>query len=256
VAPATLRRVRALTSQLRGPVSTAGASSDAGSDCQQVKVGIIGVGGMGMGHHHNITTNLVPSAIIAAVCDVDPTRLEPHQGKGYALFADASELISSGLCDAVVIATPHYYHTTLAIAAINAGLHVLTEKPLSVHKADCEKVIAAYESRPDKTKIFSEMFNQRTDNTYLKMRSMVQGGELGELRRVNWIITTWFRTQAYYDGGGWRATWAGEGGGVLTNQCPHQLDLVQWICGMPSAVSAHVAMGKYHDIEVEDEVVS
>ena len=158
---------------------------------------------------------------------------------------------------------------------------MLTEKPLSVHKADCEKVIAAYEARPDKSKIFSEMFNQReygrpcvgsalpsvlvcscsapgagTDKTYIKMRSMVQGGELGELQRVNWIITNWFRTQQYYDSGGWRATWAGEGGGVLSNQCPHQLDLVQWICGMPSSVSANISLGKYHDIEVEDEVTA
>ena len=90
----------------------------------------------------------------------------------------------------------------------------------------------------------------------IKMREMVQGGELGELRRVNWIITNWFRTQQYYDQGGWRATWAGEGGGVLTNQCPHQLDLVQWVCGMPSSVSAHIGLGKYHDIEVEDEVTA
>ena len=83
---------------------------------------------------------------------------------------------------------------------------------------------------------------------------MIQNGEIGDLQRVNWIITNWFRTQQYYDQGGWRATWAGEGGGVLTNQCPHQLDLVQWICGMPSSVTAHVSLGKYHDIEVEDEV--
>lgn len=155
-----------------------------------------------------------------------------------------------------MIATPHYYHTTIAIAAIGAGLNVLTEKPLSVHKADCEAVIVAFEARPDKSKIFSEMFNQRTDKTYIKMRAMVQGGELGEFQRMNWIITNWFRTQAYYDNGGWRATWAGEGGGVLTNQCPHQLDLVQWICGMPSTVSANISLGKYHDIEVEDDVTA
>eukprot|EP00329_Picozoa_sp_Boothbay-MS584-11_P004878 47233_4 len=223
---------------------------------KQVRVGIVGVGGMGSGHYRNITSGDVPSAKIVALCDVDPEKLKVHEGKGYELFTDSDALIKSGLCDAVVIATPHYYHTTIAIAAIAAGLNVLTEKPLSVHKQDCEAVIAAFEARPDKSKLFAEMFNQRTDKTYIKMRSMVQGGALGELKRVNWIITNWFRTQAYYDGGGWRATWAGEGGGVLSNQCPHNLDLVQWICGMPSSVSAHIALGKHHDIEVEDDVTA
>lgn len=153
-----------------------------------------------MGHHGNITRGDVPSAEIVGVCDVDPAKLETHEKYGYKTFTDSDKLIewaAAGNADAIVIATPHYYHTTIAIAAIGAGLNVLTEKPLSVHKADCEKVIAAFEARPDRTKIFSEMFNQRTDKTYIKMRSMVQGGELGEFRRMNWIITNWFRTQSY-----------------------------------------------------------
>ena len=180
---ASTRRILTLCDHI--PMHSATTVAPAAAS-RQVKVGIIGVGGMGMGHHRNITSGDVGAATIAAVCDVKPERLEAHKGKGYELFSDSDALINSGLCDAVVIATPHYYHTTIAIAAITAGLHVLTEKPLSVHKQDCEAVIAAFEARPDKSKLFAEMFNQRTDKTYIKMRSMVQGGELGELKRVNW----------------------------------------------------------------------
>lgn len=157
----------------------------------------------------------------------------------------------SGLIDTLLIATPHYYHTSIGIEAFAAGLHVLTEKPISVHKADCERLIAAYEARPDKKQKFAAMFNNRNNPTYQKIRQMVAGGELGELRRVNWIITTWFRAQSYYDRGGWRGTWAGEGGGVLTNQCPHNLDLLQWMLGvMPVKITSLCRLGAYHDIEV------
>jgi predicted dehydrogenase len=133
---------------------------------------------------------------------------------------------------------------------------VLVEKPLSVHKADCEKLIAAYKKRPKKSQLFGAMFNQRTDPKYRKLRELIQSGELGEIRRVNWIITDWYRTQAYYNSGGWRATWKGEGGGVLSNQCPHNLDLMQWLFGMPVKVRGHIGIGKWHDVEVEDSVTA
>jgi predicted dehydrogenase len=153
----------------------------------------------------------------------------------------------------VLIATPHYDHTTLGIAALKQGLHVLVEKPISVHKADCEKLIAAH---TDENQVFAAMFNQRTNPQYQKLRAMIQSGELGALQRVQWTITDWFRSEYYYQSGGWRATWAGEGGGVLLNQCPHQLDLWQWLFGMPSKVRGFLSLGKYHDIEVEDDVTA
>ena len=81
----------------------------------------------------------------------------------------------------------------------------------------------------------------------------MQGGQLGELKRSVWIITNWYRSQHYYDSGSWRATWAGEGGGVLLNQAPHNLDLWQWICGMPVQMTAFCDIAKYHNIEVEDD---
>lgn len=220
----------------------------------QVRIGIVGVGGMGSHHARYLLEGKVRRGRLTAVCDVDPARLKNFKDlKG---FATADALIGSGEIDAVMVATPHYDHTTVGIAALKAGLHVLVEKPISVHKADCERLIAAYRARHGKGQIFAAMFNQRTDPHFIRVRKLIQEGELGQIRRTNWIITNWFRTQAYYDSGGWRATWRGEGGGVLLNQCPHNLDLFQWICGMPNRVRAFCSFGKYHGIEVEDEVTA
>ena len=172
---------------------------------------------------------------------------------GCPTYIDSQTLLGDRVCDAVLIATPHYSHTTIGIAALEAGYHVLVEKPISVHKADCERLIAAHK---DKDLVFAAMFNQRTDPHYKTIKRMVEEGELGRFLRINWIITSWFRTDTYYASGDWRATWAGEGGGVLLNQCPHNLDLLQWICGMPVKVRGFCGIGKRHDIEVEDEVTA
>ena len=214
-----------------------------------VRLGIIGLGNMGAAHVRSLQGGSVPGLTVAAVCDNDPARLT--FGPAIPAFTDSHALINSGEVDAVLIATPHYSHTDLGIAALASGLHVLVEKPISVHKADCERLITAHAGR--KQQVFAAMFNQRTDPFYQKIRSLIQHGEL---RRVNWIITGWFRTQACYVSGGWRATWAGEGGGVLLNQCPHNLDLLQWMFGMPMSVRAFCRLGRYHDIEVEDDVTA
>ena len=161
-------------------------------------------------------------------------------------------MIASGVIDALLIATPHYQHTSLGVAALEAGLHIMVEKPISAHKADAERLIAAAAARPDQ--VFGAMFQLRVEPRYQKIRELVQGGELGDLVRVLWIMTDWFRSEAYFQSGGWRATWKGEGGGVLLNQCLHQLDAMQWITGMPSKVRSHVGIGRWHDIEVEDDV--
>ncbi len=162
-------------------------------------------------------------------------------------------MIRAGVVDAVVIATPHYSHTTIGIDALKQGLHVLVEKPISAHKADCERLIAAHRSRKQ---VFATMLNQRMNPRYKKIRQLIAKGDLGAIHRLAWTITDWFRTEAYYANGGWRATWAGEGGGVLLNQCVHQLDLLQWLFGMPESVRAFCAIGKKHNIEVEDEVTA
>ena len=213
-----------------------------------LRVGVIGIGGIGSLHVRLI--NSTDNMELAAVCDVIPAKLE---GFDCRTFHDSRELIRSGAVDAITIGTPHYDHTPIAIDGLQNGLHVLTEKPIAVHKNDARKMIEAH---TDQRQVFAAMFNQRTDPGFRKIKQLIDAGEIGDLRRVTWIITTWFRTQAYYDSGGWRATWAGEGGGVLTNQCPHNLDMLQWLCGMPSRVTAVVGLGKYHQIEVEDEVVA
>ncbi len=219
---------------------------------KEVRLGIIGLGGMGSEHLRNIEAGKVAKARVTAVCDVLPEKMEKC-GDKYIKFTDSAKLLRSGEVDAVIIATPHYDHTAIGIDSLKCGIHTLVEKPISVHKKDAEKLIAAH---TDPKIVFSAMFNQRTTPQYIKLREIISGGMLGEITRVNWIITNWFRTQAYYDGGTWRATWAGEGGGVLLNQCPHNLDLMQWLFGMPSSVTAVCSLGKHHDIEVEDDVTA
>ena len=219
----------------------------------EVRVGVIGVGGMGTGHVRRFENGAIRRGRVTAVCDIDPRKMDKFSDD-YKKFTDSRELIRSGEVDAVVIATPHYFHTTIGIDAMDNGLHTLTEKPISVHKADAERLIAAHTRNPKL--VFAAMFNQRTDPHYIKLRELIKSGELGEIIRVNWIITDWFRTQYYYDCGGWRATWSGEGGGVLLNQCPHNLDLMQWLFGMPVQVRAFCDLGRFHHIEVEDSVTA
>lgn len=206
---------------------------------------------MGSAHAKSILEGKVPRIQLAAVCD-NAADLSQY-AKDAKLFTSSEELIRSGDVDAVLICTPHYFHTTIGIDALQNGLHVLTEKPISVHKADAQRLIDAH-TNPGQ--VFAAMFNQRTDPHYTKVRELIQSGELGEIRRINWIITNWFRTHAYYNSGGWRATWGGEGGGVLLNQCPHNLDLFQWLFGLPARVRATCQFGRYHDIEVEDDVTA
>lgn len=214
-----------------------------------VRLGVVGLGNIGRHHVDRILSGAIPGCALTALCDIDTGKSQLYPSLPF--FASQTELIRSGKVDALLIATPHYSHTPLGIEALEAGLHVLIEKPISVHKADCERLIAAHR---DKSQTFAVMLNQRTDPYYQKIRQMVQHGELGRIHRIHWTITDWFRSQAYYDSSAWRATWAGEGGGVLLNQSVHNLDLFQWMFGMPHKVRAVCSLGRYHNIEVEDEV--
>ena len=218
---------------------------------QMVKLGIIGVGAMGTVHAQSVLDGNIPRCQLTAVCDPKAERLSGFSAAEHFLSVD--EFLRSSETDAVLIATPHYAHTTIGIQALESGRHVLVEKPISVHKSDAERLIAAHRNS---NQVFAAMFNQRTDPFFQRLRRLVRSGELGLIRRVNWTITNWFRTEAYYQSSDWRATWAGEGGGVLLNQCPHNLDLYQWIFGMPAAVRAFCQFGRYHDVEVEDDVTA
>ena len=223
---------------------------------KRIRLGIIGIGNMGSEHCRLILGERCPETELCAVADLRKERREWARKKlpeNVKIFAEGTELIVSGTCDAVLIATPHFQHEPLTVAALEAGLHVLCEKPAAVQADRAERMISTA-GKTGKTLTF--MFNQRTNCIYRTIKQLLAGGEMGAVKRMNWIITDWYRTQKYYDSGTWRATWAGEGGGVLLNQCPHQLDLLIWLCGMPCAVTARCEEGKWHHIEVEDDVTA
>ena len=221
---------------------------------KKIRLGILGVGNIGRDHVKRVVGGECPEIELAAVCDLKPDRLafaRELAGEALPVFTSAEAMMDSGLIDSVLVSVPHYDHPKFAIMAMEKGLHVLIEKPAGVYT---KQVLEMNECAKKHDVKFGIMMNQRTNCIYRKMREIVQSGELGEIRRTNWLITNWYRSQAYYDSGDWRATWSGEGGGVLLNQCPHNLDLWQWICGMPKTVRAHLHYGKWHDIEVEDDV--
>ncbi len=224
---------------------------------KKVKLGIIGFGNMGGGHAKSIMAGNCPEIELVAIADVKESRREAAKelyGDKITVFDDALKMLDSGMVEAVLVAVPHYDHPTYSIAAMERGIHVMCEKPAGVYAKAVREMNAVADKHPEV--VFGMMFNQRTNHVYRKMRELVQSGKYGQIRRTNWLITNWYRTQAYYDSGDWRATWSGEGGGVLLNQCPHQLDLWQWICGMPVKVQSNLRLGQWHDIEVEDDVTT
>ena len=215
----------------------------------KIRLGIIGMGNIGKYHAEYLLNRKINRCELVAVCDANVAPLE--QFKPLKIFGDGGQLIQSGAVDAVIIATPHFQHTTLGIAALENGVHAMVEKPISSHKADAERLIAAHKKHSKI--IFAGMFQLRTEPRYLKIQKLIKE-DLGEIVRVNWINTDWFRTEAYYASSGWRATWKGEGGGVLLNQCLHNLDTLQWLCGMPARARGFCQIGRFHQIEVEDNV--
>ena len=224
----------------------------------KIKLGIIGFGNMGTGHTSNIMGGNCPEVELVAICDKNPDRCEFGKNKypdaNITYFTDAIEMLDSGLIDSCLVAVPHYDHAKYSMECMKRGIHVMCEKPAGVYTRQVREMIAESEKHPEV--VFGMMFNQRTNPVYRKMYELVHSGKYGEIRRTNWLITNWYRSQAYYNSSDWRATWAGEGGGVLLNQCPHQLDLWQWICGMPVKVQSKIKYGKWHDIEVDDDVTT
>ncbi len=223
---------------------------------EKIKLGIIGLGNMGTGHYHNIEKGLCPDIDVTAIADINPDRIswaEKNMPDNIKKFTDAVEMLDSGCIDAALISVPHYGHPVYAMECFKRHIHVMVEKPAGVYTKQVREMNTAADSAGV---VFGMMFNQRTDHIYRKMKELISSGKYGSIRRTNWLITNWYRPQAYYNSGSWRATWSGEGGGVLLNQCPHQLDLWQWICGMPVEVTAKLSYGKWHDIEVEDDVTA
>lgn len=217
----------------------------------KVRLAVIGIGNMGSFHCRSITK--MEKAELTAVCDIKKDRADKFAEEcNCKAFYSVEDLFAAKVADAVIVAVPHYSHPDITIEAFRNGLHVLCEKPIAVCKSEGERMVAEHKKHPELR--FALMFQQRTHKAHKHIRQLILDKEFGDIMRVNWTITTWFRTQAYFDSGDWRATWAGEGGGVLLNQCPHHLDLFQWFFGLPEMVRSYIEIGKYHDIEVEDEV--
>ena len=226
---------------------------------EKVRFGIIGLGNQGSNYIKLFIDGKIENGVISALCDINPVKIEATKVKegisqDIVYFTDYKEMLESGLVDAILVVTPHYQHPEIVMECLKKDIHVICDKPAGVYT---KQVREMNEYAKTKKARFAMMFNQRTNCVYRKMREMIANGEIGQIQRVNWVITDWFRTQYYYDSGSWRATWAGEGGGVLINQCPHQIDLVQWIIGeMPKTVRGFCQYGKWHDIEVEDDVTA
>ena len=221
---------------------------------EPLRMGVIGLGNMGAGHCRTLQSENTPELRLTAVSTRRAQRRAWAEAEfGVPAFPTAEELIGSGLCDAVIVAVPHYQHAEITLDALRNGLHVLCEKPAAVDSLAAREMVDAAR---EQGRALGIIFNQRTNALYREMKRLLSSGEMGAVKRVNWIITDWYRPQAYYDSGTWRATWNGDGGGVLLNQAPHQLDLLLWLCGMPSRVRAFCHEHKWHDIEVEDDVTA
>jgi len=221
-----------------------------------VRMGVIGLGNIGLYHAGHLAAGDIAGATLTAVADTRPDHVKDwvaEHAPGATAFTDADDLMASDLCDAVIVATPPGLHPPLAIRAFECGLHVLIEKPAGICSLDA-RMMNEVAARSDR--IFGIQFMHRLYPAYQKAKALITAGELGELQRTQWTSTKWYRTQDYYDSGGWRGTWKGEGGGVLVNQCPHDLDIWVWLCGAPKKVRAFCRFGQWHDLEVEDDVTA
>ena len=219
---------------------------------KKVRLGIIGLGAEGGMYANFLDSGMVPNMVIGAICDVLPEKKEKADAYGVNFYADYKEMIASGDVDAVVTTVPHFLHPEMGIYALDHGMHTLLEKPVGVYTKQAQRVVDFAQTKPELK--FGVFFNQRTNPLYKDLKALMESGELGGLRHTSWIITTWWRPQPYYGQSEWRATWGGEGGGVLVNQAPHQLDLWQWICGVPRTVFSKLGYGVNRDIAVENEV--
>lgn len=218
------------------------------------KLGVIGIGRMGGRHARNIAKGVVKGAKLVAVCDLDEAKLKVFADKyKVATYTEYTDMIAKENLDGVVIATPHYSHVEIALHCIRNDVGVLVEKPVSVTTKDAARLIEALDKKPNV--VGAMMFNQRTNRMYRKAKQLIESGAIGKVQRANFIITDWYRTQFYYDMGGWRASWSGEGGGTLINQCVHQLDIVQWLLGMPSSIIADCKT-KNRNITTENDVTA
>ncbi|SFL55583.1 Predicted dehydrogenase [Gracilibacillus orientalis] len=222
----------------------------------KVRLGIIGLGQQGGAYGNMIKEGRISNIEIGAICDIDPEKKKwaDQEFPDVPFYQDYIDMLASGDVDAIVTCVPHYLHPEMGIEALDRDVHALLEKPAGVYTKQVKEINEFANNKPDLT--YAIMFNQRTNLLYQKVKEIIDHQEIGNIRRTNWIITSWWRPQGYYDAGSWRATWDGEGGGVLVNQAPHQIDLLQWICGMPKKVYTKAQYGYQRNIPVEDDVTT
>lgn len=221
---------------------------------KQLRIGVIGIGNMGSAHAASLYNGKADGCLLAALCDInaDKRRSAKEHYPNVPIFSSSDELINSNTVDAVIIATPHGFHTDIAVSAMRAGIDVLSEKPADVIYSKAQEAVKVAK---EEKRIYALMFNQRNNPVYTKLNELIKSGSLGRIKRVDWTVTNWYRTQKYYDSGDWRGSWSGEGGGVLINQAPHNLDMINMLFGLPNSVYARCSIGKYHNISVEDEAM-
>ena len=226
-----------------------------------MKTAVVGVGNMGSKYASLIFDGKIAGMELAALTRMRSPyseMLKAAVDSGIPVFDSADEIFGAVEkgdleLDAVVIATPHISHEDIAVKAFAHGLNVLTDKPAGVYSRQARNMD---EAALRSGKVFSIVFNQRTLPVYKKLKEILDSGKYGGLKRVNWIVTDWYRPEKYYTSSSWHATWKKDGGGVLLNQAPHNLDMIQWLFGMPVRVQGFCKEGHFHNIEVEDDVTA
>jgi predicted dehydrogenase len=216
-----------------------------------VRVGIVGCGKVGQ--IHAAALGALPEAEFVAACDASADRAGAFASRyGVRGFADVPAMLREARVEAVLICTPHPLHAAPTIQAAEAGAHILVEKPLAANLRDCDAMLAAARKAGVKLAVISQ---RRLYEPVRRMKAAIDAGKIGKPVLGVFTMYSW-RDPAYYQSDPWRGKWATEGGGVLVNQSPHQLDLLQWFMGPIAEISGYWANLNHPAIEVDDTAVA
>jgi predicted dehydrogenase len=217
----------------------------------KIRTGIAGPGKVA--HTHAWALGNLPESEFVAVCGRSPDRTQAFaQQYGVGAFGNVQEMVTRAGVQAVVVCTPHPVHAHAAIQAMRAGAHVLVEKPMAANLQDCDAMLAAAAWAGVKLAVVSQ---RRLYEPVLRVKAAIDAGKIGPPILGTVIMLGW-RDQAYYAADPWRGRWDQEGGGVLVNQAPHQLDLLQWFMGPIDEVYGYWDNLNHPYIEVEDTAVA
>lgn len=222
---------------------------------KKIRIGIIGFGKHGSHYvRRYLETDICKEVELTAIAENNSVRLDwaKKHLENVAFFDDAIKMLDSGLIDACQIVVPHPDHYFYIKECFKRGIHVLCEKPLCVYADEARSIIEEHQKHYSDL-VFGVMLNQRQNPLFRKLKELLDNKTYGTILRADWTITNWYRNQVYFDESYWHATWIGEAGGLMMNQAIHQLDLWQWLFGLPDRVYAKLGYGKGHDIETDDE---